>query len=142
MMLTLGFIAICSTTKAQGKLKEWNELKEFHKVMSQTFHPSEEGNLEPIKTRSGEMVEKAKALQASKAPASFDTENVKNAVNKLVSGSESLDKAIKAGTKDKKIKKSLSALHDTFHEIIGLCSEIEEAGHDHPHGEGEHNHNH
>ena len=27
----------------------WPEIKTFHKVMSQTFHPSEEGNLQPIK---------------------------------------------------------------------------------------------
>jgi hypothetical protein len=142
LVVAFGFTTWNSASIAQGKLQDWKELKDFHKVMSQTFHPSEEGNLEPIKTRSGEMVEKAKALQASKIPASFDTEKVKTAVSNLVTGSENLDKAIKAGAKDKKIKKSLSALHDTFHEIVGLCSEIEKDGHDHEHGEGEHDHQH
>ena len=31
----------------------------FHEVMSKTFHPAEEGKLDPIKTRSYEMVQKA-----------------------------------------------------------------------------------
>lgn len=45
---------------AQSIFDKWVELKAFHGVMSQTFHPSEEGNLELIKTRSEEMAEKAK----------------------------------------------------------------------------------
>jgi superoxide dismutase len=44
----------------------WLELKNFHMVMAQTFHPMEEGNLAPIRARSGEMVEKAKLLKAAK----------------------------------------------------------------------------
>ena len=57
--------------------------------------------------------------------------------------------SIKAGASDKKITKSLSKLHDTFHKIVGLCSELEGEGHghgegehNHSHGEGEHNHQH
>ena len=50
----------------------WPEIKAFHKVMSQTFHPSEEWNLQPIKERSAEMAEKANALKMSKIPAQFN----------------------------------------------------------------------
>jgi hypothetical protein len=42
---------------------------EFHKVMSITFHPAEEGNLAPIKSKIGEMQEKAIAFQKSVIPA-------------------------------------------------------------------------
>ena len=45
-----------------AQTSEWKEKTEFHKIMSQTFHPAEEGNLEPIKLRSEEMVQKATAL--------------------------------------------------------------------------------
>jgi superoxide dismutase len=106
----------------KGKFDDWPALKDFHKVMSQTFHPSEEGNLEPIKKRSTEMVEKAVALAASTIPAEFNTKEVKAAMAELVSGSKKLDKLVKKGGKDADITKSLSALHDVFHKIIGLCS--------------------
>ncbi len=46
----------------KGKFDDWPALKDFHKVMSQTFHPSEEGNLQPIKERSGEMTQKADSI--------------------------------------------------------------------------------
>ena len=45
--------------QAQSIMDKWPELKTFHSIMSQTFHPSEEGNLQPIKERSKEMMEKA-----------------------------------------------------------------------------------
>ncbi len=149
LAITLGVMGMSQQSYAQGKLQDWKELKEFHGVMSQTFQPSEEGNLDPIKTRIGEMVQKAKTVQSSTIPASFNNENVKTAVAQLVTGSEKLEASIKAGASDKKITKSLSKLHDTFHKIVGLCSEIEGEGHghgegehNHSHGEGEHNHQH
>lgn len=143
LLVGFGISALMSQASAQSKLQDWNELKDFHKVMAQTFHPSEEGNLEPIKTRIGEMVEKAKTLQASKFPADFDNEKVKKAVAQLVTDSEKLQKAIKAGASDKKITKAISELHDVFHQIVGLCSETEGHDHDHEHKEGEgHNHSH
>lgn len=143
LLVGFGISALMNQAVAQSKLQDWNELKDFHKVMAQTFHPSEEGNLEPIKTRIGEMVEKAKTLQASKFPADFDNDKIKKAVNQLVTDSEKLQKAIKAGASDKKITKSLSELHDVFHQIVGLCSETEGHDHDHEHKEGEgHNHSH
>ncbi|MNJ84553.1 hypothetical protein D3C87_20100 [compost metagenome] len=143
LLVGFGISALMSQASAQSKLQDWNELKDFHKVMAQTFHPSEEGNLEPIKTRIGEMVEKAKTLQASKFPADFDNEKVRKAVAQLVTDSEKLQKAIKGGASDKKITKAISELHDVFHQIVGLCSETEGHDHDHEHKEGEgHNHSH
>jgi hypothetical protein len=37
---------------AQSTFDKWPAIKEFHDVMSETFHPAEEGNLAPIKLRS------------------------------------------------------------------------------------------
>lgn len=129
--LQLTILAVCfvlfgtwtSNTLAQNKFDAWPQLKEFHKVMSQTFHPAEEGNLEPIKTRIGEMVEKASALASSTIPTEFDTPKVKSAVLKLEKDSKKLQAKISAGASDAKITKSLVGLHDVFHRIIGLCSE-------------------
>ncbi len=106
----------------KGKFDDWSELKEFHKVMSQTFHPSEEGNLTPIKTRSAELMEKAEILNNAKIPAEFDTKEVKAAVKKLAADSKKLHKRIQNKAKDADITKDLNDLHDVFHQIIGLCS--------------------
>lgn len=114
-----------ATTKKKGKFDSWQELKDFHKVMSQTFHPSEEGNLEPIKKRSTEMVEKAEQLAKSTIPAEFNRKEVLAAVQKLVTDSKKLDKLVKNKKSGKELTEALTKLHDVFHEIIGLCNNEE-----------------
>jgi superoxide dismutase len=115
-----------ATAKKKGKFDDWQALKDFHKVMSQTFHPSEEGNLEPIKKRSGEMVEKAELLAKSVIPAEFNTKEVIAAVQKLATESKKLDAMVKGKKSDQELTAALAKLHDVFHEIIGLCSNEEQ----------------
>ena len=55
----------------------WMELKEFHKVMAQTFHPAEIDNLEPLKKRSAELMAKSSLLAASVSPKSLDKPELK-----------------------------------------------------------------
>lgn len=92
---------------AQTKNTEWSELKAFHTVMSQTFHPSEKGDLKPVKERSGELVEKAEALKESAIPAQYKTKDIKTALDELVAESKKLDNMVKARKSDKKITKEL-----------------------------------
>ncbi len=121
MLAMLTMVLLSAGAFAQTKPMDWAELKDFHSVMSATFHPAEEGKLEPIKTRSGEMVEKAVTLQKSTPPADFDKKEIKKKVNSLVKGSKGLDKLVKNNAADADIVKSLTSLHDVFHDIVGLC---------------------
>lgn len=111
-----------ATSKKKGKFDDWQALKDFHKVMSQTFHPSEEGNLKPIKERSSELAQKAGLLSKSAIPAAFSSKEVIQATKDLAEESNRLDKIVKAKKSDKEITKALSDLHDTFHKIVGLCT--------------------
>lgn len=126
IILFIAFIASSFASKAQTKKTEWKEKSDFHTVMSATFHPSEEGNLEPIKTRSGELVKSAKAWKESTPPKEFDTPKVKKTLKKLLKKSIELDKLVKNNGSDEKIKKTLSDLHDIFHEIVEICNKHDE----------------
>ena len=99
----------------------WKELDDYHKVMASTFHPSEEGNLQPIKERSGELSDKAKALQKSTIPAAYQKPGVKETLDLLAKESKALDKMVRKKKPDADITKSLAALHDRFHEVIEKC---------------------
>lgn len=116
-MVLMGFV-----TKAADRMDKWPELRNFHEVMAGTFHPSQEGKLEPIKSRIGEFATKAHILATSKIPAEFNNEKVKDAVSRLDKGSVELQTMIAKKATDAEIKAKLSALHDNFHEIVGLCS--------------------
>ncbi|MCB0657624.1 MAG: hypothetical protein KDC57_15870 [Saprospiraceae bacterium] len=116
----IGLMMMPDRMQGQSIFEQWPALDDFHEVMSQTFHPAEEGNLEPIKSRSGEMITKAKMLAKSDVPAAFANPAITMATKKLVKGSKSLHKLVKKGN-DEAITTSLVGLHDVFHEIVGLC---------------------
>jgi Skp family chaperone for outer membrane proteins len=117
------FVLVANSISAQSTFEKWPAIKDFHEVMSQTFHPSEEGNLEPIKTRSEELMNSAAAVLKSNIPAEFQTAAILASAEKLQLKSKALHKLVQAKGADADITKSLAELHDVFHEIVGLCSE-------------------
>lgn len=123
IILCLTMVAMVTNTKAQSTFEAWPELKAFHNVMSATFHPAEEGNLKPIKTQSASLAEKANKLQLSLIPKEFNKPKINAAIKKLAVESKALDQLIKKKAKDAVILKNLTALHNRFHEIVGLCKE-------------------
>ena len=99
----------------------WPELKDFHRVMSQTFHPSENGNLEPLRKRSGELLAKAILLKNSTAPIPFQKTEIVKALYELEKQCAEIDKLKSKQAKNDLLKKKISDAHDTFHMIQELC---------------------
>ena len=121
--LVLALIVVANSVSAQSTFEKWPDLKEFHEVISQTFHPAEEGNLAPIKARSEEMMNKAAILLKSDIPAEFRTNAILASAERLQLKSKALHKLVTSNGSDAAILKSITDLHDTFHEIVGLCSD-------------------
>jgi len=119
-LLTLFLVtaALSFTAHSQEKKAEWKEMSEFHTVMSETFHPAEEGKLGPIRSRSAEMVTKASAWKASDAPVGYNKKAVRTQLKKLVKGSKEINRLVAENAADNVITEKLSALHDVFHEIM------------------------
>ena len=113
--------ALASPLLVTIEKESWTALNTFHEVMAETFHPSEEGNLKPIRERSGEFLAKAKALQSGKIPGSFNNPEIKKSIDDLVKGSTALNQMVVNKADDKSITKKLGELHDVFHTIQGLC---------------------
>lgn len=119
----IAFLMTVSGISAQSTFEKWPTLNQFHEVLSQTFHPSEEGNLAPVKARSEELYTKAVALLKSDIPAEFRTPTILASAEKLQLQSRQLNKLVLAMAPDADIVKSLTEVHNTFHEIVGLCSD-------------------
>ena len=99
----------------------WMELKEFHKVMAQTFHPAETDNLEPLKKRSAELMAKSSLLVASVSPKSLDKPAIKIALKQLEKQCIEINKLNNKKASNVILKKKITAAHDTFHIVQGLC---------------------
>ena len=120
------FIALiaASQLKAQSIFDKWEELNAYHHVMSQTFHPAEKDNLEPLKAKAKDLTAQADKLAEAKIPMEFNTAEIQKAVAQLKVDSKALYKKVESGeASDKELKDSIFALHDVFHKIVGLCRE-------------------
>lgn len=103
----------------------WTALTEFHKVMGATFHAAEKKDFEPIKTRYQELEDKASALKNSTIPTSFNTDGIKASLAKLENETKELSKLMtKRKISDDAIYLKLEKVHDAFHEVQGLCSDV------------------
>ena len=121
--VVLALIVVANAVSAQSTFDKWPAIKDFHGVMSETFHPAEEGNLAPIKARSEEMMNKAALLLKSDIPTEFKTNAILASAERLQLKSQALHKLVTSNEADAAIVKSITDLHDIFHEIVGLCSD-------------------
>jgi UTP-glucose-1-phosphate uridylyltransferase len=104
----------------------WLAIKDFHKVMAQTFHPAEEKNFAPLRARSGELYAKAILLKNSTPPASANNERVQEALARLEKQCMDIHQLVQKPSKDEEKKNTqlfemITKAHDIFHEVEGLC---------------------
>lgn len=114
---------LASTSLVNAQTTEWPALKTFHGVISQTYHPSEEGNLAPAKQRAKEIYDDAKQLASSTVPAAYQSPKLKEALANLEKEAAKFNDMVTKMRPDPEIKKQLSVVHDAFHEVTGLCTE-------------------
>lgn len=98
-------------------------MDDFHAIMSKTYHPAEEGKLQPVKDNINDLVKKGKAWQSSSVPAGFNEKPVKPLLNKLVAECMAIKEAVTQKKDDDTLKKMITTAHETFHEIMEKCED-------------------
>ena len=93
-------------------------MEDFHGIISKTYHPAEEGNLQPVKDKADSLVLRAIAWQASGVPAGYNGKTVKPKLDKLVIECKAVKTAITQKKNDETLKKLITAVHTTFHGIM------------------------
>lgn len=100
----------------------WQQMEDFHSVMSKTFHPAEEGNLKPTKDNASTLTAKAKAWLSAPIPKGYDAAIAKPILKKLVTSCEAIEAGVKAKKSDKELTGLITKAHDNFHEIKEKCT--------------------
>ena len=101
---------------------KWIEMENFHAVMSITFHPAEEDNLEPVKKNAAELLSRAKAWQKADAPAGYNGTATQPVLKQLVKQCKLIKADVKKNNKsDAELKIMITRAHDIFHEIKEKC---------------------
>ncbi|SDJ92893.1 hypothetical protein SAMN05421823_101448 [Catalinimonas alkaloidigena] len=127
-LLAVAFCLLFQAATFAQDQPEWKEMQAFHKVMAQTFHPAEEGNMQPIKTRVDELVKAAVAWQRAPLPQGYN-EAVSESLDALVTTAKKLRKTVRTEASDEEIFADLDDLHERFHEVQEKCHDGEEHTH-------------
>ena len=114
------FSLLTITVYAQQTVS-WKEKEDFHAVMSTTFHPSEENNLQPVKEKADDLVNWAKAWEKSVAPVGFNGSVTKPILKRLVKKCKVMKEAVGKNKTDTELKTMITAAHEIFHEIKEKC---------------------
>ena len=121
ILLLFAFVFTGSKLMAQENhedFKSWPELKNFHEVIAQTFHPSEEGNFKPIRQRSAELRDKAIKLNEAKIPEGFEKEGARGTIKALVLETTELNEVVQKNVSDEDLKNRITKIHSLFHKLI------------------------
>jgi len=100
----------------------WKAYKEFNQLYSQINLPAQSGDYSLLKSKSGELVEKAEMLSKSNIPASFQNTDIKKIIGKVVSEVKDLSKAATKKPKDEVIKQKLADLQLAYTELMNIVS--------------------
>ncbi|MCX6318004.1 MAG: hypothetical protein NTW29_11980 [Bacteroidetes bacterium] len=105
--------------------KDWKEMHDFHGIMSVTFHPAEENNLQPLKDSANSLLTKAKVWQQSVVPEGYNAAITQPILKRLAAECAAIAAAVKRKKPDSELKAMITKAHDTFHEIMEKCRKPE-----------------
>lgn len=120
MVLIYSFLSL--TCYSQQKT-EWKEMEDFHAVMSTTFHPSEENNLQPLKEKADDLVNRAKVWEKSVAPMVFNGIMARPILKRLVKQCKVIKEAVGKNKTDAELKTMITEAHEIFHELTEKCQQ-------------------
>jgi hypothetical protein len=114
------FFALNSVS-ARTITERWPQIKAYHELMSQTYHPAEEGNLDLIRNNSELLMQKAEALSVETMPEEFRNPKIIETMLSLKKQTQTVNNLVQNKAGDDEITKALSMLHETLHKIVGMC---------------------
>jgi len=106
LFIALASFSLTANSQANKTMNSWAELNNFHKVMSETYQSSKDGNLKPIKAEYKQLIELAVACKE-------------------------LFGLIELNESDESITKKLGETNTIFTEIARMCESNDVKGHDH-----------
>lgn len=119
-LFVIACIVIPSISFAQTA-PSWKQMTDFHNYMAATFHPAEEGNFQPLRTKADSMYRAAKVWAASPIPVNFKEKETKEQLVNLQNQIVAIQLAVKNNAPDEELLPLISATHDTYHKITGEC---------------------
>ena len=102
------FLCLATSITAQTTIDKWTAMNDLQVTVTQTFHPAEEGNIEPLKSRSEELMNKANDLLQLDIPEEYRTKEILTLSENLLAKTKTLHASVVAKAFDEELLKSTS----------------------------------
>ncbi|UPT70144.1 MAG: hypothetical protein M0D53_13625 [Flavobacterium sp. JAD_PAG50586_2] len=110
-----------NSAAAKSFTEAWPQIKSYYDVLSKSFHASEKGNLNEIKSHSAILVEKAEELSIEGMPAEYRNPKILETLLNLKKQTKVVNYLVQENVMDAEIKLALTKLNEIFHQIVELC---------------------
>lgn len=120
LLAIVAFFTI-SSVSAQSITEKWKQLNDYHELLSKTFHPAEDGNFDPIKNSSEDLVVKAEALDLKTMPQELRTSQLDETIAVLKKQTKTVNDLVQKKAPNAEILRAFQNLHDVFHRIVEIC---------------------
>jgi hypothetical protein len=120
LLAIVAFFTI-SSVSAQSITEKWKQLNDYHELLSKTFHPAEDGNFDPIKNSSEDLVVKAEALDLKTMPQELRTSQLDETIAVLKKQTKTVNDLVQKKAPNAEIMRAFQNLHDVFHRIVEIC---------------------
>ncbi len=107
-------------------MSNWKEMDAFHAALGAAFHPSEQGDLAPLKATADTLAARAKAWSASTPPASCASADSKATIAWLATQSADLANQVRSSAADATLKEGIAAIHEKFESVEKACGGMHE----------------
>jgi len=119
--LALALLFAINTVSAQSITDKWKQMHDYHELLSKTFHPAEEGNFNPIKNSSEDLVVLSEALDLKTMPQDLRNSKVDETIAVLKKQTKVVNDLVQRKAPDAEIMRAFENLHDVFHRIVEIC---------------------
>src|SRR6478609_4394317 len=101
-----------NSASAKAFTEGWPQIKMYYEILSRTFHASEKGNLNTIKSDSRILIEKVEALSIEGMPAEYRNPKILETLLTLKKQTKLVDFLVQQNLDEAEIKSALTKLKD------------------------------
>lgn len=110
-----------NTASAQTLTDKWKQMHYYNELLSKTFHSAEEGNLNPIRVSSEDLVARAELLDIETIPQDLRTAKLDENIRILKKQTKVVSLLIASKAPNAEIMRAFQNLYDIFHTIVQMC---------------------
>ncbi len=110
-----------TTTIAQTRFENWPEMHKYEIQLNKMYDPAVDGDMEPVKTGSHQLLASCKLVTLSHYPQQYDKDDVKAAMKVLEKETDKLNAFVVRAEQRVSIMKQLNAVQNAFGKVEQLC---------------------